>query len=65
MSFFPRIDYVDTLQRLVLEQVAFTPGPYQQLRDQVPVPDNLCAAFERPNIEEAMALKWSRYTQDP
>ena len=54
---------MDTLQRLVLEEVVINPGPYQQLRDQVEVPDNLTASFERPNIQEAMASKWSRYRQ--
>ena len=60
---FARVDYVDALQRLVLEEVVFNPGPYQQLRDEVEVPEDLCAAYERPNMEEAVASRWSRYVE--
>ncbi len=44
-----------------MEQVVVNPGPYQELRDQVKVPPNLCATCERPDMEEAVIHQWSQF----
>ena len=54
---------MDTLQKLLFEEVVIDPGPFQELMDKVEVPENLNAAFERPDPNEAIALPWSRFTQ--
>ncbi|CAB1343311.1 unnamed protein product [Coregonus sp. 'balchen'] len=40
--------YIDTLQRLLFEEVVQNPRHFQALLAQVEVPDNLCSSYARP-----------------
>lgn len=57
------VDYMDTLQRILFEEVVVDPGPFQELMDKVEVPENLNAGFERPDTNKAIALPWSWFVQ--
>ncbi|CAM4571293.1 unnamed protein product [Leuciscus chuanchicus] len=45
-------DYVDTLLKILFEDVVPNPGPYQEQMSELKVPENLCAAFARPDLQE-------------
>ncbi len=55
---------MDTLQKLLFVEVVIDPGPFQELKDKVEVPENLNAAFERPDPNKAIALPGSRFAQE-
>ncbi|XP_048011496.1 uncharacterized protein LOC125245092 isoform X1 [Megalobrama amblycephala] len=59
----PTYNYVETMLRLLFEEVVFNPGPYQELINELKVPDHLCAAFDRPDLQESGARPWSRFSQ--
>lgn len=57
------IDYVESLLRLFFEEVVINPGPYQEQINELKVPDHLCAAFDKPDLQESEVRPWSRFTQ--
>lgn len=54
---------VETMLRLLFEEVVFNPGPYHELINLLKVPDHLCAAFDRPDLQESGARPWSCFSQ--
>ncbi|XP_051994441.1 uncharacterized protein LOC127652376 [Xyrauchen texanus] len=59
----PTYNYVESLLRLFFEEVVINPGPYQEQINELKVPDHLCAAFDKPNLQESEVRPWSRFTQ--
>ncbi|XP_051515836.1 uncharacterized protein LOC127418939 isoform X4 [Myxocyprinus asiaticus] len=58
----PTYNYVDTLLRLLLEEVVLNPGSYEERLNELKIPDHLCDAFERPDLQEAVARNWSFFS---
>lgn len=56
---------MDRLLKILFEDVVPNPGPYQEQMSELKVPHNLCAAFERQDLQEAAARRWSRFSQPP
>ncbi|XP_051977582.1 uncharacterized protein LOC127639555 [Xyrauchen texanus] len=56
-------NYVESLLRLFFEEVVINPGPYQEQINELKVPDHLCAAFDKPDLQESEVRPWSRFTQ--
>lgn len=55
------LGYVDGLMDLLFDEVIKDPAPYVAELKKIPVPENLCAQFERPGKDLAVAGYVSRF----
>lgn len=55
--------YAINLMHLVFDQIVQDPRPYITELQRIPVPPNLCAALQRPTMEEAVGRHLSRFSQ--
>ncbi|XP_054650468.1 uncharacterized protein LOC129191284 [Dunckerocampus dactyliophorus] len=59
----PTFRYVRDLMRLVFEEVLEDPTKYTEELKEIPIPDEVCAQFERPSKEEVIATHVSRFSR--
>ncbi|XP_056591442.1 uncharacterized protein LOC130410660 [Triplophysa dalaica] len=59
----PTCNYVKELLSLVFEEVILDPTPFVEELKTIPVPTTLCAGFDRPLKEEAIARHVSRFNR--
>nr|XP_054602063.1 uncharacterized protein LOC129164785 [Nothobranchius furzeri] len=53
--------YVHKLMDLLFDSVVVDPLPYQEYSDKIPVPEPLCAQFQRPDKRDAVSRHRSRF----
>ena len=54
MFFFFLLGYINSLLDLLCDRVVSNPGPFQELLNEMKIPENLCAAYERPSSSVAI-----------
>ncbi|KAF4115269.1 uncharacterized protein LOC131535869 isoform X2 [Onychostoma macrolepis] len=60
----PTYNYVDELLKLVFDEVIMDPSPFVDEMKAIPIPTPLCAEYDRPSKEEAIAHHVSRFNQE-
>ncbi|XP_056312320.1 uncharacterized protein LOC130223502 [Danio aesculapii] len=60
----PTYKYVEELLKLVFEVVIMDPTPFVDEMKAIPIPKSLCAEYDRPTKEEAIAHHVSRFSQE-
>ena len=58
---FLLLEYVNELMDLLFQHVIYDQATYQQKLDEIQVPPNLCAEFERPAKDQAVKQHISRF----
>lgn len=56
-------EYVDDLLDLIFDKVFVDPAPYVDDVLRIPIPPALCAEYDRPEKEEAISSRVSRFNQ--
>ena len=49
---------------MLCDKVVSNPGPYQELINKMKIPENLCDAYERPSLTEAINNMTSRFRKE-
>ncbi|XP_073804855.1 uncharacterized protein [Danio rerio] len=60
----PTYRYVEELLKLVFEVIIMDPSPFVDELKKIPIPKPLCAEYDRPTKEEAIAHHKSRLSQE-
>ncbi len=55
--------YVEELLDLIFNQVLVDPAPYVDEVLRIPIPPALCADYDRPEKEEAISSRVTRFNQ--
>ena len=56
-------EYAAGLMDLIFEKVVVDPAPYTAVLKEIPVPEDLCAEFPRPDREEVIDRFVSRFNR--